>query len=133
MLSCYTPIQRSPRAGQLCASLVLTALFASPALGRLCLNTARYLDLTDDTTDFPICHDGILTCETPVLGGPVYTVEPGCDPFLGSRGVTVEVDVEFPGNHQNDPLLVGLGYSFGGDWSSSKASGCPTSLLKSPE
>ena len=103
----------TPRRWPLSWVLLLSCLLASPAAGQLCLNTARYFDLTDDGTSYPFCHAGIMTCETPVLGASQYTAEPGCDPLRESCAVTVEIDVEFPGNHQNDPLVVGLGYSFG--------------------
>ena len=52
-------------------------------------------------------------CEQPVVTGPTYTMNvQGCNPYFGSCGMTATFDVEFAGNHQNDPASVGYGYSW---------------------
>ncbi|MEM9293416.1 MAG: hypothetical protein AAGD01_17165, partial [Acidobacteriota bacterium] len=51
-------------------------------------------------------------CYPPVVLDPQLTPQAGCDPAIGSCSVSVEVAIDLPGNHQNDPSTVGFGYSF---------------------
>ncbi len=94
-------------------ALLISAAGPPGAVAQLCLNTSDYFDLSDDGISFPTCRDDVMTCQTPVLGTPVYTPQPDCDPTWQPCGVKVEVPVTFPGNHQNDPSLTGFTYSFG--------------------
>ncbi len=58
-----------PRLESLALVLLLT-LASAPAQAQFCLNNSIYLDLSDEPASFPICHDGVLTCQEPSRSDP---------------------------------------------------------------
>ncbi len=101
---------------RLAAALILApvlSLAPAPVEAQFCLNNSIYLDLSDEAASFPICHDGVLTCQEPELQVLDVALDPpNCDQTFQSCAVTATVETKFPGNHQNDPSQVGFGYSF---------------------
>jgi RHS repeat-associated protein len=59
------------------------------------------------------CNTGFsFACYDPIPGDPIVTPSGGCDPRVGTCSLHVELPITYPGNHQDDPNLVGGGYSF---------------------
>jgi RHS repeat-associated protein len=54
----------------------------------------------------------LAACYPPIDQGVVWVAEPECDPETEECEINVGVSLLFPGNHLNDPSIVGFNYSF---------------------
>ncbi|MEM9291576.1 MAG: RHS repeat-associated core domain-containing protein [Acidobacteriota bacterium] len=104
----------------LCLSLLVLSLLcilptksalASTATGTACTGSVSWAPDAPGPNRGANCAS-LFRCYPPVVGQPQWTVAADCDPSAGPCGITVELPVELPGNHQNDPSTVGFGYSF---------------------
>ncbi|MEM9293025.1 MAG: RHS repeat-associated core domain-containing protein [Acidobacteriota bacterium] len=84
---------------------------AAPTEGTACTGSVSWAPGANGPNRGANCAS-LFRCYPPVLGEPQWSVAGGCDPSTGPCGITVELPVELPGNHQNDPATVGFGYSF---------------------
>ncbi len=92
--------------------IVLIAFNAHPAqAGTSCSGVLTYLEQGFFADQPSNCSTG-SRCYTPVISGATFTPEAGCDPAIESCAITIEVPIDFSGNHQNDPSASGFLYSF---------------------
>lgn len=71
-----------------------------------------YLETGNGTAEFSQCSSW-GRCEKPLAPALGYTFDtPGCDPNVTNCAMTATVSIEFPGNHQNDPSVIGGAYSY---------------------
>ena len=100
----------------LCLVLFAPLLRPAPAAAAGCGGSQiNYVETGDGGQTFGMCGGfrGWGVCQQPVLTGPSYSLDnPACSPYFGTCGMTATFSAEFPGNHQNDPGLIGLNYSY---------------------
>ncbi len=91
----------------------LSVLSLATALqaGTACSGVLTYLEQGLFADQPSNCSTG-ARCYTPVISGATFTPEAGCDPAIESCAITIEVPIDFSGNHQNDPSASGFLYSF---------------------
>jgi len=84
---------------------------ALQAQGAVCAGSnLTYAAGKNDGTNPALCSG--FVCQTPeVTLGPIYALDPGCDPNATTCGMTVTIGMHFPGNHVNAPFF-NVGYSF---------------------
>ncbi len=92
--------------------IVLIAFNAHSAqAGTACSGVLTYLEQGLFADQPSNCSTG-ARCYTPAISGATFTPEAGCDPAIESCAITIEVPIDFAGNHQNDPSASGFLYSF---------------------